>query len=71
MPIMRGITLRSGTIGDLESLCWLEKAEPAEPGILVTVIILGTINFGYKILNHTSYNNKVFIIIIFCHNVIK
>ncbi|XP_026333200.1 fatty acid synthase-like [Hyposmocoma kahamanoa] len=37
MPIMSGITLRSGTIGDLESLYWLEKAEPAEPGILVTV----------------------------------
>lgn len=37
MEIERGIVLQSGKIGDLSTLHWVEKAQPAESGIPVTV----------------------------------
>lgn len=37
LSIQRGITLRSGLIGDLDSLQWVENAEPTGPGISVKV----------------------------------
>lgn len=40
----RGITLRSGAIGNLDTLHWIEAPESTEAGIPVTVIILRASN---------------------------